>query len=130
MARFDEARFALEAASGGRNTILLDDVGMPSVMVRIPSFRWSEVIEGGDDAVCSAFIVGGEAKDCIYISKYLNIIENGRAYSLPNRDPAHNIKMALRCFEWVALLVPPAGLKIYSIGWVPSAMCPSPPRNT
>jgi hypothetical protein len=91
MGRFDEAKFALEAATGGKNTLLFDDLGMPSVMVRIPCFRWSDVVDGGEDAVCSAFIVGGQVKDCIYISKYLNIIENGRAYSLPDRDPAHTL---------------------------------------
>jgi formylglycine-generating enzyme len=91
MGRFDEARLALEAATGGKNTLLLDDVGMPSVMVRIPRFKWLDVMEGGEDAVCSAFIVGGKVKDCIYISKYLNIIERGRAYSLPARDPAHTL---------------------------------------
>ncbi len=88
---FDAAKFALEAASGGRNTLLYDDIGQPSVMVRIPRFNWSDVIEGGEDKPCSAFIVGGKTVDCIYISKYLNVIEWGRAYSLPNRDPAHTI---------------------------------------
>jgi formylglycine-generating enzyme len=88
---FDAARFALEAASGGRNTLLYDDLGMPSVMVRIPRFHWSDVVEGGEDKPCSAFIAGGKLLDCIYISKYLNVIENGRAYSLPGRDPAHTI---------------------------------------
>ncbi len=91
MANFDEARFALEAATGGNNTLLLDDAGLPSVMVRIPMFRWSEVIDGGEDAPCSAFVVDGKVQSCIYISKYLNILEAGRAYSLPNRDPAHTL---------------------------------------
>ena len=91
MARFDQARFALEAATGGNNTLVFDDVGMPSVMVRIPMFRWSEVIDGGEDVPCSAFVTGGKVHDCIYISKYMNIIERGRAYSLPNRDPAHTL---------------------------------------
>ncbi|MDR2502338.1 MAG: SUMF1/EgtB/PvdO family nonheme iron enzyme [Oscillospiraceae bacterium] len=91
MAGFDEARFALEAATGGNNTLLLDDLGLPSVMVRIPMFRWSDVIPGGEDAPCSAFVVGGRVLDCIYISKYQNIVERGRAYSLPNRDPAHTL---------------------------------------
>ena len=91
MPRFDEARLALEAATGGKNTLLPDDTGMPSVMVRIPRFRWCDVIEGGEDTPCSAFIVGGEVKDCIYISKYLNIMESDRAYSLPRRDPSHNL---------------------------------------
>ncbi len=91
MGRFDDARFALEAATGGTNTLLLDDLGMPSVMVRIPCFRWSDVIEGGEDKICSAFIVNGVANNYIYISKYLNIIEKDRAYSLPGRDPAHTL---------------------------------------
>lgn len=94
MRSFDDARFSLEAATGGRNTLLTDDIGMPSVMVRIPRFKWSDVLEGGEDAVCSAFVVGGKVKDFIYISKYLNIIEQGRAYSLPNRDPAHTLTIS------------------------------------
>ncbi len=93
MARFDEARFALEAATGGKNTLLIDEVGMPSVMVRIPRFNWSDVFDGGADEPCSAFVVGGVVKDCIYISKYLNIVERGRAYSLPNREPAHTLSI-------------------------------------
>ena len=93
MARFDEARFALEAATGGKNTLILDDVGMPSVMVRIPRFNWSDVYDGGPEEPCSAFVVGGRVKECLYISKYLNIVERGRAYSLPNRDPAHTISI-------------------------------------
>jgi formylglycine-generating enzyme required for sulfatase activity len=89
MGQFDDARFALEAATGGRNTLLFDDLGMPSVMVRIPRFRWSDVLDGGENKVCSAFVVGGEERDCVYISKYLNIIERDRAYSLPARTPAN-----------------------------------------
>jgi hypothetical protein len=88
---FGQAKFALEAASGGRNTLILDDVGLPSVMVRIPMFKWSDVITGGEDAPCSAFVVGDRTLDCIYISKYLNVISRGRAYSLPGRDPAHTL---------------------------------------
>lgn len=88
---FDAARFSLEAASGGRNTLIYDDLGLPSVMVRIPCFKWSDVAEGGEDKPCSAFIVDGRVYDCIYVSKYMNVIEYGRAYSLPGRDPAHTI---------------------------------------
>jgi formylglycine-generating enzyme required for sulfatase activity len=93
MGRYDEARMTLEAATGGKNTLLIDDLGYPSVMVRIPKFKWSDVMEGGEDKTCSAFIVGGKEKDCIYISKFLNIIEQGRAYSLPGGDPAHNLSI-------------------------------------
>lgn len=93
MAGFDEARFALEAATGGRNTILLDDAGKPSVMVRIPMFLWSDVFEGGADEPFPAFVVDGKVLDYIYISKYLNVVHDGRAYSLPGRDPAHTISI-------------------------------------
>jgi hypothetical protein len=91
--QYAASKFALEAATGGRNTLLFDDIGEPSVMVRIPAFRWSDVIDGAGDELCSAFIVGGEEKDCIYVSKFLNIIERGRAYSLPARDPANTLNI-------------------------------------
>ena len=78
-AGFEGARFALEAASGGKNTLLFDDLGLPSVMVRIPMFLWSDVLDGAPQDPCSAFIVGGRVLDEIYISKYMNVIEYGRS---------------------------------------------------
>jgi len=91
--RYEGARFALEAASGGKNTLLFDDLGRPSVMVRIPMFLWSDVLEDGPKEPCSAFVVGGKVLDCIYVSKFMNVIEYGRAYSLPGRDPAHTLSI-------------------------------------
>ncbi len=81
-------KFALEAASGGKNTLLFDDLGLPSVMVRIPMFLWSDVMEGAPKEPCSAFIVDGKVKEEIYVSKYLNVSRYGRGYSLPGRNPA------------------------------------------
>ncbi len=89
--RYEGARFGLEAASGGKNTLLFDDLGRPSVMVRIPMFLWSDVLEGAPQEPCSAFVAGGKVLDSVYISKYMNVIEYGRAYSLPGRDPAHTL---------------------------------------
>lgn len=85
---YDRERLALESASGGKNTLILDDLGLPSVMVRIPKCRWSDIVPGGPSTTCSAFIINGKEVDSIYVSKYQNIIEGGRAYSLPGRDPA------------------------------------------
>ena len=90
-AGYEGARLSLEAASGGKNTLLFDDLGRPSVMVRMPMFLWSDVLDGAPEEPCSAFIVGGKVLDEIYVSKYLNVIEYGRAYSLPGRDPAHTL---------------------------------------
>ena len=93
MARYEGAKLALEAASGGKNTLLFDDLGRPSVMVRIPMFLWSDVLEGAPEEPCSAFVVGGRVQDSIWISKFMNVIEYGRAYSLPGRDPANTLSI-------------------------------------
>lgn len=90
MANFDVADLALQAVAPG-NKLLYDDKGLPSVMVFIPKFKLSEVITGGADAYHPAFIINGSVVDGIYISKYQNVVENGRAYSLPGRDPANNM---------------------------------------
>lgn len=88
MASFDDLKLAVEALSGGKNTVLFDDLGMPSIMVVIPKGKISDVITGGPDTTHPAFIVNCVEKNQIYISKYQNIVYNGRAYSLPFKDPA------------------------------------------
>ena len=85
---FDAIKLAVEAATGGKNTVLFDDLGNPSIMVRIPKFKISDVIAGGSNSVHPAFIVNGVEVDEIFISKYQNIVKNNRAYSLPMQDPA------------------------------------------
>ena len=84
---FDAIKLAVESATGGKNTVLFDDLGNPSIMVRIPKFNISDVITGGSNSVHPAFIVNGVEYDEIYISKYQNVVVNDRAYSLPMQDP-------------------------------------------
>lgn len=88
---FDAMKLAVEAATGGKNTVLFDDLGNPSIMVRIPKFKISDVIAGGSNSVHPAFIVNGVEQDEIFISKYQNIVKDGRAYSLPMQDPAASL---------------------------------------
>ncbi|XJZ25936.1 SUMF1/EgtB/PvdO family nonheme iron enzyme [Bacillota bacterium Lsc_1132] len=88
MAQFDDMKLSVEALSGGKNTVLLDDMGMPSIMVRIPKFYLDEVITGAPHVPHPAFIVNGVEKSEIYISKFQNLVMNSRAYSLPFKDPA------------------------------------------
>lgn len=90
MGRFDLSALALKAVCP-TNDILYDDKGLPSVMVRIPKFKISDVITGGADSTHPAFIVNGVEVDEIYISKYQNVVNNGRAYSLPCEDPKASI---------------------------------------
>ena len=82
MANFDDMKLAVEALSGGKNTVLLDDRGMPSIMVAFPKFKISDVIAGGSENIHPAFSVGGAEKDVVYVSKFQNIVMNDRAYSL------------------------------------------------
>nr|WP_315021504.1 SUMF1/EgtB/PvdO family nonheme iron enzyme [uncultured Aminipila sp.] len=66
---------------------IIDDRNVKSVMVRIPKFKISDVIEGGAGVTHPAFIVDGNEVEAIYISKYQNTVIDGLAYSLPNKDP-------------------------------------------
>ncbi|MFU0784483.1 MAG: FGE-sulfatase domain-containing protein [Thermoanaerobacterium thermosaccharolyticum] len=84
---YDMLKLAVEGLSGGKNTIILDDRGMPSFMVRIPKYKNSDLISGATENIHPAFIVDGVEKDEILISKYQNIVKDDRAYSLPLMDP-------------------------------------------
>lgn len=87
MANFDDFKLSIEAMSGGKNTVLFDDMEMPSVMIPFPKMKISEIMTGGSQNIHPAFLVGGVEKDKIYVSKFQNIVLNDRAYSLPMRDP-------------------------------------------
>ena len=87
MPNFDDLKLSIEALSGGKNTVLFDDLGMPSVMVPFPKLKMSDLIAGGSENIHPAFSVDGAEKGVIYVSKYQNIVLNERGYSLPMRDP-------------------------------------------
>lgn len=72
------------------NEIIVDDLGKPSVMVKIPKFTYEDLGLSGS-GTHPAFIVNGKEVPYIYISKYQNIVENGRAYSLPYQRPHHTV---------------------------------------
>lgn len=90
MSNFDDLKLAVESLTGGKNTVLLDDVGLPSIMVVWPKQKNNALFAGGSDIVHPGSIVNGVEKD-FYVSKYLNVVYNNRAYSLPMRDPKANI---------------------------------------
>ncbi len=91
MANFDDFKLAVESISGGKNTVILDDIGMPSVVVPIAKKKYSDLIPGGTQETLPCFIVDGVEKDIVYVSKFLNIVKNDRAYSLPFKDPKTSI---------------------------------------
>lgn len=87
---FDDANLAMKAICPS-NELLYDDKGKPSVMVKIPKMTYAQLGMGNSTAVHPAFIINDQEVDAIYISKYQNIIQGGRAYSLPGRGPKHTI---------------------------------------
>lgn len=87
MSNFDDMKLAVEALSGGKNTVIFDDVGMPSVMVILPKMISSDICAGATGTVHPAFVLDGVEKEKVALSKYHNIIVNDRAYSLPMQDP-------------------------------------------
>lgn len=86
------SKFTMQIAHPN-NFLIYDDLGKPSVMVAIPKFYLDEAVDGASHTVHPAFIINGVEQDVLYISKYQNIVENGRAYSLPMKDPAVNISL-------------------------------------
>jgi hypothetical protein len=84
----DSFRQAVEAASGGKNTVLYNQYGQPLVMVIVPMFRLCDIDPSWPADPHPAFIVNGVVKKEIYIAKYEAVLENGRALSLPGQDPA------------------------------------------
>lgn len=87
----DDMKLAVEAVSGGENTVLFDDQGYPSIMVPINKLMNSDIIAGGSSIVHPGFQVNSVEKDVMYFSKFQNIVMNERAYSLPLRDPKASI---------------------------------------
>lgn len=90
MANFDDLQGAV-AQFGAGNVVMYDDTGMPSIMVAVPKMKYSDIITGGTEEVLPFFIVDGEEKNTIYVSKFLNIVENERAYSLGMKLPKNYI---------------------------------------
>jgi len=91
MSNFDDFKLSVEALSGGTNTVKLDDVGMPSVMFVLPKYLSSQLNSNLGATVHPAWKVNNAEKNKVFISKYQNIVMNGRAYSLPMQGPAHSI---------------------------------------
>lgn len=86
-ANFDLSGLALPPG----NKIIFDDKNMPSIMFRVPKLTYKQLGLGSDEVTFPAFVVNGTEVDEIWISKYLNIVKNGRAYSLPGKDPGNNM---------------------------------------
>ena len=90
MANFDDLQGAV-AQFGAGNKVIYDDTGMPSIMVGVPKMTYADIITGGTSEVLPFFVVEGNEKNTIWVSKFQNIVENDRAYSLAMKLPKNYI---------------------------------------
>src|SRR5699024_1359582 len=89
----DSLRTQVEAATGGHITVLYDDKGYPSYMRVVPKFRYEdlgmETLLG--TGVATAFLKNGQEKSEIFVGQYPATLFDGRACSLPGKDPRTSI---------------------------------------
>jgi sulfatase modifying factor 1 len=84
----DPLRASVEAATGGRVTVLYDDQGNPSYMHIVPKFNVEDIHADFGTGVHPAFIVGGVEKPYIMVGQVVASAGAGsRAVSIPGRDP-------------------------------------------
>ena len=82
----DDLRASVEAASGGKQTVLYTASGQPTYMNVIPAFNGQDADAGLPTGVHPAFLVNGVQKSEIFIGTYPGIIKNGELLSLPGVD--------------------------------------------
>lgn len=91
----DQLRASVEAASGGRMTVIYTASGQPSYMHILPAFNLEDVAPGGElgTGLHPAFIFDGVGASEIFIGAYQasTTQSNGEAVSLPGVDPRASI---------------------------------------
>jgi formylglycine-generating enzyme len=85
---WDNYKHALEAQSGGRNTVIFDDQNLPSIMVRTPAFSVEDIDADLGTGSHPAFLVNAVQKTHFMVGMYQSYVYGTRAYSLPYKDPA------------------------------------------
>lgn len=84
----DDLRASVEAASGGKQTVLYTASGQPCYMNVIPKFNVEDIDAGLGSGVHPAFIVNGIEKSELFIGSYQGVAKNGELLSLPGVDPS------------------------------------------
>ena len=84
----DDLRASVEAATGGKMTVLYTASGQPSYMNVIPKFSLEDIDASLGTGVHPAFLVGNDTKSELFIGTYQGISKNGELLSLPGVDPS------------------------------------------
>ena len=87
----DTLRKSVEAASGGRNTVLYTAKGQPCYMAVIPKFTLESIDASLGTGTHPAFIVNGVEKSQLFIGQHIGVSKNGEMLSLPGVDPINSI---------------------------------------
>lgn len=86
----DMYRQQVEAASGGRQTVLYTAKGQPSVMNIVPAFNLQDIDSALGTGVHPAFIVGGVQKSELFIGTHIGSVSENELISQPGVEPAHS----------------------------------------
>ena len=86
MSNYEDLRGA-----AANDEIILDDLGLPSVMRKFPLTYLDELGIGSAHTPHPAFKINNVVVPYIYLPSYIGHIKNNRAYSLPNQDPSTGI---------------------------------------
>ena len=89
----DNYRRYVEKVSNGRNTVLYDSSGRPSIMVVIPKFQLEHIDPALGTGVHPAFLVNGREIDYFMVAKYKAGPFAGGVVSLPGMDPYHTVAL-------------------------------------
>lgn len=89
MRRFEDLVPAIEVLSDGKNKVLFDDQDAPSIMVVFNKSDFTDAVN--TTTLNSVFGPFGSSYSTAYLSKFQNIVKNGRAYSLPLQNPATDV---------------------------------------
>lgn len=82
----DSLRASVEAASGGRQTVLYTALGQPTYMNVIPQFDGQSLDPSLPAGPHEMFMVGGVAKSEYFVGTYQGQVVNGELLSLPGVD--------------------------------------------
>ena len=84
----DDLRASVEAASGGKQTVLYTAAGHPSIMNIIPAFNLEDIDASLGTGRHPAFVVNNTNKSEIFIGTYHGIVKDGNLISLPGVNPS------------------------------------------
>jgi hypothetical protein len=87
----DTLRRTVEKQTDGAVTVLYDDTGFPSFMLKIPRFKVETIDSSLGQGVHPAFLAGEKEVGEIFVGQVNARIIDGRAYSLPGEGATRSI---------------------------------------